>query len=217
MASSRLFRKEQARVMLIDCPGCAKSYHIIRAALGPNGRRVACPRCDTIWFVSPYGATDATTVPPPALVAEIEVSLQHVARALPTAPAEKVKSQPRPPSPSGLSHFARNLCVGGALLASVMAAIGFRADIVRLWPQSGMAYAALGLPVNAYGLELHGLHTRAASDASGPVLGIEGEIVNVRPQEAAVPPVELTIRDRSGRMLYSWTMRTQKRRLAAGE
>ncbi len=47
------------RSMLIDCPGCGKSYHIIKAVLAPLGRRVACPRCDSIWFVSAEGIASA--------------------------------------------------------------------------------------------------------------------------------------------------------------
>ncbi len=39
--------------MLIDCPGCAASYHITKAALSPSGRRVACPRCETVWLATP--------------------------------------------------------------------------------------------------------------------------------------------------------------------
>lgn len=37
--------------MLIDCPSCARSYHVSRVALGESGRHVVCQFCDTRWFV----------------------------------------------------------------------------------------------------------------------------------------------------------------------
>lgn len=203
--------------MLIDCPGCAKSYHIIKAALGPNGRRVACPRCDMIWFVT--GSADRIGPNSPAT---IELSAQDVVL---KSPLEKcsikaiAKSvQPAPAArPRGLFSFLKDLCVGAALLAFGMTVIGFRGEIVRLCPPTSTAYAALGLPVNLCGLELRNLHTVSTHQGPEAVLGIEGEIANVRPGETEVPPIELAIRDQNGHVLYSWTATSQKRRLAAGE
>ncbi len=194
--------------MLIDCPGCAKSYHIIKAALGPNGHRVACPRCDTIWFVT--GSAHGIESNSPAT---IEISAEDIVLRSPLS----VQPGPTPRRPRERSPFLKNLCGGAALLAFGMAVIGFRAEIVRLWPESGTAYAALGLPVNLRGLELRNLRTVPTRDGTGPVLGIEGEIANVRSGETEVPPIELTIRDQDGHVLYSWTATSQKRRLAAGE
>jgi predicted Zn finger-like uncharacterized protein len=37
--------------MLTDCPSCARSYHVSRAALGESGRNVVCQICDTRWYV----------------------------------------------------------------------------------------------------------------------------------------------------------------------
>src|SRR5579875_915943 len=38
--------------MLIVCPGCATSYRIDAAALGPVGRTVRCARCRSTWFAA---------------------------------------------------------------------------------------------------------------------------------------------------------------------
>ena len=37
------------RPMLIVCPNCATSYDVEVASLRPNGRRVRCVRCRTVW------------------------------------------------------------------------------------------------------------------------------------------------------------------------
>jgi predicted Zn finger-like uncharacterized protein len=203
--------------MLIDCPGCTKSYHIIKAALGPNGRRVACPRCDTIWFVTAQGSANEIA---PAMPATIEISAADVnlRTRLKNPSTKAIASPPRPaPLPDARPSFLPNLCTGTALLAACMAIIGFRAEMVRLWPPVNAAYAALGLPVNLLGLELRNLHTVSTHDGQQAVLGIEGEIANVGSRETAVPPIELTIRDRDGDVLYSWTAKSQKRRLGVGE
>ncbi len=201
--------------MQIECPGCAKSYHIIKAALGPNGRRVACPRCDSIWFVAAEGVSIASALP-----ATIEIAGQDI-RAEPRRPAAKPpvrRANPRlAPLPRPRSSLARTLGAGMALLAMSMALIGLRARIVTLWPQTDAAYAALGLPVNLRGLELRGLSTLSSYEGAEPVLGIEGEIVNVGARQTEVPPVELTIRDKQGEVLYSWTALSRRHWLAAGE
>lgn len=197
--------------MLIDCPGCAKSYHIIKAALGPNGRRVACPRCDTIWFVAGSAKPLA-----PALAAPIEVPLEEMLRPLYKI-ASPANPKQRAAAPSGFVSFLKNICAGMAILAFGMALIGFRADIVQLLPMTGRAYAALGLPVNLSGLELRDLHTISTSDATGPVIDIAGEIANTQARDTDVPPIALSIRDGHGETLYSWMVSAQKLRLAAGQ
>ncbi len=35
--------------MLIVCPNCATSYDVEVASLRPNGRKVRCVRCRTVW------------------------------------------------------------------------------------------------------------------------------------------------------------------------
>ncbi|MGC2123151.1 MAG: MJ0042-type zinc finger domain-containing protein, partial [Xanthobacteraceae bacterium] len=35
--------------MLIVCPNCATSYDVDAASLRPDGRRVRCVRCRTVW------------------------------------------------------------------------------------------------------------------------------------------------------------------------
>ncbi len=203
--------------MLIDCPGCAKSYHIIRAALGPTGRRVACPRCDTIWFVATGGETgrlatqDLAPMPGGFEISTQDVGFEAFRGAPSTAAPAPVRVSRRIPS------FIKNLAASAALLGLAMALIGFRAEIVRLWPPASNAYAALGMPVNLFGLELRNLHTVTTRNGTEAVLGIEGEIVNIRQDETRVPPVDLAIRDQDGHVLYSWTVASQKRVLAAGE
>jgi predicted Zn finger-like uncharacterized protein len=218
IASSPPLRAGLGRLMLIDCPGCAKSYHIIKAALGPSGRRVACPRCDTIWLVTAEGLPSCaeTRISAP-IPASIELSVEDMLRPLKRKASLAGPIQPPAARRPRGSLFLRDLCTGMALLVFGMASLGFRAEIVRLWPPTSTGYAALGLPVNLSGLELRNLHTVSTRQGAEAVLGIEGEIANVRSAKTEVPPVELAIRDEDGHVLYSWTVMSQKHSLAAGE
>ncbi len=199
--------------MHIDCPGCGKSYHIRTAELGQHGRRVACPRCDAIWFVAAdrtpaaaessaddtqaHDAVAEIIVPPTALLPQTPVA----------APNQSVSGQRRIPS----------IVAAVALIAASMACIGLRTEIVRAIPRTASVYAALGLPVNLRGLALENFHAVALADGPLTVLGIEGEIKNLRGRMISVPALHLTIRGADGRILYSWVVAAQKARLGANE
>lgn len=204
--------------MHIDCPGCGKSYHIRTAELGPQGRRVACPRCDAIWFVAADGTpaaaessaddTQAHNTLAHDAVAEIIVPPTALSPKTPVAaPNQCVSGQRRIPS----------IVAAVALIAASMACIGLRTEIVRAIPRTASVYAALGLPVNLRGLALQNFHAVARADGPQTMLGIEGEIKNLRSRMINVPALHLAIRGADGRILYSWVVAAQKARLGANE
>lgn len=47
--------------MLIVCPSCASRYELDAAKLGPDGRKVRCASCQTLWHVMPEAFPDAPT------------------------------------------------------------------------------------------------------------------------------------------------------------
>ncbi len=202
------------RSMLIDCPGCGKSYHIVKAVLGSTGRRVACPRCDAIWLVAADGGAGTTT---PELAEDLsptaEISLAATDDVHRAEPAGRVL----PPAVVKKTHALPEFLVGFAFIGLVMALIGFRTEVVRLWPRAASGYAALGLPVNLRGLALENFRTITINDGFQTVLGVEGEITNLRAQATKLPSIRLAIGDGHDRILYSWVVAAQKPRLAAGE
>jgi predicted Zn finger-like uncharacterized protein len=50
--------------MQIHCPKCQTSYDIRADSLGPEGRKVRCIRCESVWFVEPPQALIAAPAPP---------------------------------------------------------------------------------------------------------------------------------------------------------
>jgi len=127
------------------------------------------------------------------------------------APRPPAKTRRRLPRPNGA------LLVLAAASFAIMAALGLREKAVRAVPSLARVYAAIGLPVNLRGLEIRGLKSSLQQDASGSVLAVEGEIVNIRPSTVAVPQVRIGVEGADGQEIYTWTTAVPKARLAEGE
>jgi hypothetical protein len=104
-----------------------------------------------------------------------------------------------------------------AILFGAMALIGMREKIVRIAPLATALYSAMGLRVNAAGLDLRGVTSKIVAEGAQKVLTVEGEIVNLRRSANRVPPMALAVRSADGRERYAWTAAAPKMRLAAGE
>ncbi|MEW6435817.1 MAG: zinc-ribbon domain-containing protein [Pseudomonadota bacterium] len=215
--------------MLIDCPGCGAAYHITKAALEPNGRRVACPRCDTVWLAMP--ATIEAIASDSTLLTDIRISPddqppgrapKHAPRDVPRdvpkhAGYARTVAAPRPPKPRPrMPAFARHVCLGMALLGLAMSLIASRGTVARAWPGAGRLYAAMGMPVARQDLAIRDLHTVMTRFNGVAFLGVEGVIVNPRGDAATVPPVRLAIRDAEGHEIYSWTVTAARSALDSG-
>jgi len=196
--------------MSITCPTCAAVY---RGIVAKPGQKVRCSRCDESWRVPAVDdpANDPTII-------EVE------------ATSEK----PRPPSyeelygaPASSTPFAAPIATGATArsrglgaptlaigaLALVMAAIGFRAPIVKAAPATGALFAAIGLPVNLKGLEFRNVKSIIVEAGGQKMLGVEGEIVNLRAARNDVPQLELAVRGADGRTIYTWTTGSPKSKL----
>ncbi len=98
-----------------------------------------------------------------------------------------------------------------------LGAIGWRAEIVRLVPQTASLYAAIGLPVNLRGLVLTDVTTETLTNDGAQVLLVQGRIVSTAKRVVDVPRLRFAIRDRSGNEIYTWTALPSRSLLAPGE
>jgi predicted Zn finger-like uncharacterized protein len=104
-----------------------------------------------------------------------------------------------------------------ALAAANVSMIVWRADIVRLLPQTASLYAAVGLPVNLRGLAFDNIQmSRAEHDGVG-VLVVEGSIVNVSGRPVEVPRLRLAVRNGGKNEIYAWTALPARSILGPGE
>ena len=113
-------------------------------------------------------------------------------------PRAAVKPKRKLPVPS-LSTIAMVL---GAVLAALLI---WRADVVRVMPQTASLYAAIGLPVNLRGLAIEDIQAAKEVQDGIAVLVIEGQIVNKTRMMLEVPRLRLAMRNGAGAEIYNWT------------
>jgi len=87
-------------------------------------------------------------------------------------------------------------CVGLALVGAAV----FRVDIVDTWPRAAGAYAAVGLEVNPYGLEVGSL----LASFEGGELVVEGIVDNITGGVRTVMPLNAQVLDGEGHVLHQW-------------
>ncbi len=188
--------------MVVVCRTCSATYHIPDEILGDETCRFRCSRCGHSWDIRPR----------PTLAG----SLAPLRGAAPAARTAQRKSSTLRRLAARIRRLAAPAaCV--AALAGAMAAVAARAEIVAMAPPAGGLYAAIGLPVNPFGLGIADVSARLGAGGDKSLLAVEGALVNLRGEETAAPNLRIALRAADGRELYVWTTRPPKDRLAAGE
>ncbi len=95
--------------------------------------------------------------------------------------------------------------------------IGWRADFVRLMPQTASFYAWLGMPVNLRGLDFDDLDTATEQHEGVPILVVEGEVVNETHKIVDVPRLRFAVRNAARQEIYSWTAVLPRTLLSPGD
>ena len=89
--------------------------------------------------------------------------------------------------------------MAATLAAIIGAAVIFRVDMVRLWPRTAAAYAAVGLTVNPIGLVIEQVHAEPALRDGHAALAITGVIRNIEDRMITSPPLRITLLNAEGR------------------
>lgn len=222
--------------MILTCPNCSMRYSASASAIGVSGRKVRCASCGHSWMVDAQGKTlEAQVHAEPAPQAEpeplVEATQVSEPKVEPETPAEESR-QAKPEVAKALrarreaerQQKARRRSMGiwaviAASLVIVLAlAVVFRVNVVRLWPNTGSAFAAVGLPVNRFGLEVHDLSAARQIQAGSTVLAISGNVVNITSRTQNVPALQVRLRDaKTGKIAFSWDVQPTKPHLAAEE
>ena len=103
------------------------------------------------------------------------------------------------------------------LLALDASIVGWRADIVRLLPQTASLYAAVGLPVNLRGLSFQNIHMSRLEHEGVGLLVLEGSIVNIAARPVEVPRLRFAVHNEARHEIYAWTMRPPRSILGPGD
>jgi predicted Zn finger-like uncharacterized protein len=97
------------------------------------------------------------------------------------------------------------------------ALIGWRAEVVKVAPQTAPLYAAIGLPVNLRGLTFANVTTVTQMHDGVPVLVVEGAIASASSHSVEVPRLRLSVRNSKGHEVYAWTALPERSVLAPRE
>ena len=103
-----------------------------------------------------------------------------------------------------------------ALVAANVALIAWRADVVRLVPQTASLYAKIGLPVNLRGLVFSNIKIETETNDGVAVLVVEGKIASTATRLVDVPTLRFAIRNDIGHEIYTWTTPPPESVLAPG-
>jgi predicted Zn finger-like uncharacterized protein len=95
--------------------------------------------------------------------------------------------------------------------------LAWRADIVRLVPQTASLFGAIGLPVNLRGLVISDVTTTTQAHDGAPVLLVQGRIVSVAKRTVEVPRLRFAVRNELGNEIYNWTALPSRSLLGPGE
>jgi predicted Zn finger-like uncharacterized protein len=102
----------------------------------------------------------------------------------------------------------------GALVAALLV---WRADVVRLMPQTAAFYRMVGLDVNLRGVQFKDVKVSTETVEGKPVLVIEGVIVGQSQTPVDLPRLRFSVRDAQGAEIYAWNTVLDQTVLKPGE
>ncbi len=104
-----------------------------------------------------------------------------------------------------------------AMAAMVVGLLVWRAEMVRLLPQSAGFYHLVGLDVNLRGLLFKDVKVTTETVEGKPVLVIEGVIVGESKKTVDLPRLRFSVRDAQGAEIYAWNTVLEQTRLKPGD
>ena len=104
-----------------------------------------------------------------------------------------------------------------AMAAMVLAIVIWRAEMVRLLPQTAAFYRLVGLDVNLRGLQFRDVKVTTETVQGTPMLVIEGAVTDVSSKPVELPRLRFSIRDAAGTEIYAWNAVLEPSFLKPGE
>lgn len=208
--------------MILTCPSCSTRYFAEDDEIGSHGRRLRCAACGHVWT---HAVAGDGPMPEPA-AAEIPGRTRTA--------IERMRAELGGGQSAGHDVAARNrtekdrkarlkgvaIAWGAAAAASVAlvaAAWLLRVPLVAIWPQAAAAYAAIGAPVNAFGLDFADVKAERKVSGLTPVLVISGSVRNVSDKPRPAPIVRVGLRNDAGKEVYAWSLGLEVAELGPGE
>jgi len=125
----------------------------------------------------------------------------------------RLPSLPRVPMVSSAGLPAACAAMGAMILALTI----WRADVVRLLPQTAIFYKMVGMDVNLRGLAFKDIKVSTETVDGKPVLVIEGTVVGQTARPVELPRLRFSVRDAQGAEIYAWNAVLEQPVLKPGE
>ena len=123
------------------------------------------------------------------------------------------RSADRPTRGSAIFNLAACAAMGALALALII----WRADVVRLQPQTASFYKLVGLDVNLRGLVFKDVKVTTETVEGKPMLVIEGVIVGEARKTVEIPRLRFSVRDAQGAEIYAWNTVLEQTTLKPGD
>ena len=196
-------RASDSVVMILTCPECATGYFVQDDQIQASGRAVRCAACGHRWNAQPERPLELVASEQEGALAKEpgdETSSETVALTgddLPRAFRTRADEEKR----------NRQAAISGALWAGVAIAVAlvlgvvivFRENVVRAWPQTASAYAAVGLAVNPTGLVIENVQREPSLEGGHPTLVVSGTIRNIVGRGVVAPPLRISLLNAQGK------------------
>lgn len=104
-----------------------------------------------------------------------------------------------------------------AMCALVAALVVWRAEMVRLMPQTAGFYRIIGLDANQRGVAFRDVKLKTDSVDGKPVLVVEGVVESRRRASVAIPQLHFVVRNAVGTAIYGWNAKLDIAALKPGE
>ena len=205
--------------MILTCPECATGYFVEDDQIQTKGRSVRCAACGHRWTAHPErplelvsngtdGAIGRDTAQ--ALADDAPLSGDDLPRAFRSRAEEEKRN--------------RQAAITGAIWAAVAivvaivlgTAILFRESVVRAWPQTASAYAAVGLPVNPTGLVIQQVQVAPSLEEGHAAYTVTGFIHNVVGRAVIAPPLRISLLNAEGKRVAGQITSFADPRIPAG-
>ena len=105
-----------------------------------------------------------------------------------------------------------------AILFSLgVAAIMYRNEVAKVWPEAGTAYSQLGFKVNRFGLDFEDIERSRTVNDTIPVVTVAGKALNISRSTVDTPAVQVDLKDERGVIVATTYGRIRPDALAPGE
>jgi predicted Zn finger-like uncharacterized protein len=183
---------------------------------GRNAPEVDSPSISTDWPAEGEGGSQSSDSDWPTIArldAEGHEDIPITSHRERLAKLFKLPSLPRIPFMPTIGLPTACAAMGALLLALVI----WRADTVRLLPQTATFYRMVGLDVNLRGLAFKDIKITNETVEGKPVLVIEGMIVGQTMKPVELPRLRFSVRDEQGAEIYAWNAVLEQQVLKPGE